>query len=508
MRYFFQTWVTLVGLICLICIVPPPHQIAFADSSGRRVTGQAAMPDTTQEYKIVNQNSGLVLGLLGDSQVAGAAAVQSTNNNSADHLWTFIPGTTKSGDNCYKIENVSSGEVLGVSNASKDSGSTAVLWADNGTDDHLWLLSQQADGYYKIVNKNSGLPLGILGDSNSSDIRAIQSDANGPSYAWELVVAGNSYPNPGIVSGDTTVHDPSMIKTTSGTYYVFSTGPNIPMLSSTDRIHFRNVGTAFTELPSWAKTYNGGLDDVWAPDVSYHNQKYWLYYAVSTFGSQNSAIGLATSTTATPGSWTDLGIVLTSNPGDTYNAIDPCLIVDASGKWWLSFGSFWDGIYIVQIDPSTGKQLSSNTTSYHLAQRLVTANGLEGSYIYQHKNYYYLFASIDTCCTANATYHIIVGRSTSITGQYEDKAGLSMLIGGGTIILSTHGNIVGPGGASVMTDTDGTLIDYHYYNANTHGTPTLGINLIGWDAAGWPFIHRRELNPARKKKTMNAKNIG
>ncbi len=147
-----------------------------------------------------------------------------------------------------------------------------------------------------------------------------------------------------------------------------------------------------------------------------------------------------------------------------------------------------DGIYMVQIDPSTGKQLSSNTTPYHLAQRLVTANGLEGSYIYQYGSYYYLFASTDTCCTANATYHIIVGRSTSITGPYTDKVGLSMLTGGGTIILSTHGNIVGPGGASVMTDTDGTLIDYHYYDANTNGTPTLGINLIGWDAAGWPFI--------------------
>jgi arabinan endo-1,5-alpha-L-arabinosidase len=484
MRYFIQTMMMVVTLINIVSL---PHQIAFADSSGRRVTGQAAMPDTTQEYKIVNQNSGLVLS--GDSQAAGGAVVQGVDNEKAYNLWTFIPGTTKSGDNCYKIQNVSSGEVLGISNASKDSGTAVVQWADNGTDDHLWLLSQQADGYDKIINKNSGLVLEILGDSNSSGIRAIQSDANGPSDAWKLVVAGNSYPNTGIVSGDTTVHDPSMIKTTSGTYYVFNTGLNIGMLSSTDRIQFSNVGTAFTTLPSWTNTYNGGNGDAWAPDISYHNSKYWLYYTVSTFGSQNSAIGLATSTTAAPGSWTDQGIVLTSNSSDTYNAIDPCLIVDASGKWWLSFGSFWDGIYMVQIDPSTGKQLSSNTTYYHLAKRLVTANGLEASYIYQYGSYYYLFASIDTCCTANATYHIIVGRSTSITGPYTDKAGLSMLTGGGTIILSTHGNVVGPGGESVMTDTDGTLIDYHYYNANTDGTPTLGINLIGWDAAGWPFIH-------------------
>jgi arabinan endo-1,5-alpha-L-arabinosidase len=423
--------------------------------------------------------------------VAGAVAVQSVDKGKADDLWTFIPGTTKSGDNCYKIENMSSGEVLGIGNASTDSGSTAVLWADNGTDDHLWLLSQQADGYYKIVNKNSGLPLGILGNSHSPGIRAIQSDANGPSYAWKLVAAGSSYPNPDIAFGDTSgafVHDPSMIKTTSGTYYVFSTGPDIGMISSTDRTHFRKVGTAFTTLPSWTNTYKGDSTWAWAPDASYHNGEYWLYYAVSTFGSQKSAIGLATSATAAPGSWVDRGIVLTSNPGDLYNAIDPGLIVDAYGKWWLFFGSYCNGIYMIQIDPSTGKQLSSNTTLYHLAERLVTANGIEGSYIYQHKNYYYLFASLDTCCTKNSTYHIIVGRSTSITGPYTDKAGLRMLVGGGTIILSTHGNIVGPGAASVMTDTDGTVIDYHYYNANANGYPGLGINLIGWNAAGWPFI--------------------
>jgi arabinan endo-1,5-alpha-L-arabinosidase len=84
----------------------------------------------------------------------------------------------------------------------------------------------------------------------------------------------------------------------------------------------------------------------------------------------------------------------------------------------------------------------------------------------------------------NFPAHIIVGRSTSITGPYTDEGSLNMLNGGGTILLSTHGNIVGPGGASIMSDSDGTLIDYHYYNANTNGTPTLGINLLGWNAAG------------------------
>ncbi len=142
--------------------------------------------------------------------------------------------------------------------------------------------------------------------------------------------------------------------------------------------------------------------NLWAPDISYHNGKYWLYYAVSTFGSEVSAIGLATSTTAAAGSWADQGIVYTSAKGTGYNAIDPCLVIDASGKYWLSFGSGWQGINVIQIDPATGKQLASNKTRYHIASR-TTSKVIEASYIYRHGNYYYLFASIDACCDAGNT---------------------------------------------------------------------------------------------------------
>jgi arabinan endo-1,5-alpha-L-arabinosidase len=496
-----QTITTLISIISIISIVQS-YQIVFANNHGQRVTGQVAILDTNLKYKIVNQHSGLVLGIANNAQAAGTTVIQSTDNGTTDHLWHFIPDS----NSYYKIENVNSGEVLGISNASKDEGATALQWSDNGTDDHLWQLSLQSNGSYTITNKNSGLALMVSEGSKSPGATVLQSITNDLSNTWKLVAArlasvtgsasvnGNTAElasvNPNILSGDITVHDPSMTKTASGTYYIFSTGPNIPMHSSTDRMHFSNAGTAFAAPPSWINTYNGGKgSDIWAPDISYHHNQYWLYYAVSTFGSQNSAIGLATSTAAKPRSWIDQGIVLTSSSSAPYNAIDPCLVVDASGNWWLSFGSYWNGIYIIQIDPSTGKQLSSNTMYYHLAKRLVTSKGLEASYIYQHGRYYYLFASIDTCCRANATYHIIVGRSTSITGPYTDKGGVNMLIGGGTIILSTHGNIVGPGGASIMSDTDGTLIDYHYYNANTGGTPSLGINLMGWDAAGWPYVY-------------------
>jgi arabinan endo-1,5-alpha-L-arabinosidase len=142
---------------------------------------------------------------------------------------------------------------------------------------------------------------------------------------------------------------------------------------------------------------------------------YWLYYAVSSFGSNHSAIGLATSKTAAAGSWTDHGLVYSSQQGGDYNAIDPGLTVDAAGHWWLSFGSFWTGIKMIQIDPATGKQLASNTTRYSIARR-TNSSAIEGAYVHPHGGYYYLFTSFDYCCRgSNSTYRIMVARATSPT---------------------------------------------------------------------------------------------
>jgi arabinan endo-1,5-alpha-L-arabinosidase len=88
----------------------------------------------------------------------------------------------------------------------------------------------------------------------------------------------------------------------------------------------------------------------------------------------------------------------------------------------------------------------------------------------------------------NSTYRIMVGRSTSPTGPYTDESGTAMTSGGGTQILATHGNVIGPGGQSVMHDADGDLLVYHYYAASQNGTPELGVNLLGWTSSGWPFV--------------------
>jgi arabinan endo-1,5-alpha-L-arabinosidase len=297
-----------------------------------------------------------------------------------------------------------------------------------------------------------------------------------------------TYPSPEPISGATYAHDPSMVKTASGRYYLFYTGGGIEISTSTNRSNWSSDGQVLPGGATWAKAY-GGWNDLWAPDVSYHNGVYWLYYAVSSFRSNQSAIGLATSTTAAPGSWTDHGLVYASQSSSTFNAIDPALTVDASGHWWLSFGSFWSGIKMIQIDPSTGKQLPSNNKLYSIAQR-PSPDALEASYIYPHGGYYYLFVAFDYCCRGtSSTYNIRVGRSTNPTGPYTDESGVAMTSGGGTLILATHGYVIGPGGETVMHDSDGDVLVYHYYDGNLNGTPQLGLDHLSWSSAtGWPTV--------------------
>ena len=443
--------------------------------------------DTSVNYTVSNAGSGLLLDIAGSSQAAASAAIQAAASGSASQLWHFIPAAV----NQYKIVNANSGQVLGISAASTMSGANAVQYADNGTNDHLWEVLDAGGGQYKIKNINSALLLGINADSNSAGAGAVQSSDSGTTgQLWTLSAAGAAYVNPRVVTGDVApVHDPSMIKG-AGNYLLFATGGGIEQRQSTDRMNFTptNVVYAFTALPGWTAPYTNGTD-LWAPDVSFSGGQYYLYFAASTFGSSNSAIGLATSPTGAPGTWVDSdAAVVTSSTCSGSNAIDPAFLSDASGNWWLAFGSFFNGINMVQLDPSTGKPLGATPACYSLAQRTGTA--IEGSTVYLHDNMYYLFASVDVCCQGvNSTYHIIVGRSSNPQGPYVDRGGISMTEGGGTIVLATHGNIIGPGGQDVFKDTDGDVLVYHYYDGNNNGTPTLGINLLGWTSDDWPFVN-------------------
>jgi len=294
-----------------------------------------------------------------------------------------------------------------------------------------------------------------------------------------------AYPGPGKVTGDVNVHDPSVVKTPGGTYILAHTGDNLSLKTSTDRTAWRNAGAAFPNGASWTTAYTGGSKNLWAPDISYRNGKYYMYYSASTFGSSKSAIFLATSSTGLSGSWTNQGLVIESTASSGWNAIDPNLVVDAQGRWWLNFGSFWSGLKMIPLDRNTGKRSGSNLIS--IAARPNNGGALEAPYITRRGNYYYLWASFDKCCQgASSTYRVMVGRSTSVTGPFVDKAGVQMMSGGGTEVMASHGSIHGPGHQAVFTDTDADVLVYHYY-AND-GTSMLGINLIRYDN-DWPVVY-------------------
>jgi arabinan endo-1,5-alpha-L-arabinosidase len=294
-----------------------------------------------------------------------------------------------------------------------------------------------------------------------------------------------AYPGPGVVTGSTGVHDPSVVKTSTG-YLLAATGNNIALKTSTDRTAWRSAGAAFPGGASWTLPYTGGGASLWAPDVSYRNGRYYMYYSASTFGSRNSAIFLATSTTGASGTWSNQGLVISTTTSSTYNAIDPNLVVDASGAWWLAFGSFWTGIKLIPLNSSTG--LRSGSAMYAIAQRTGGSTAIEAPFIFRRGSYYYLWTSFDLCCQgASSTYRIMVGRSTGITGPYVDRNGTAMTSGGGTEVLAGHGAIHGPGHEAVIADSDSDVLFYHYYADN--GASLLGINLIAYDGAGWPYVH-------------------
>jgi len=287
------------------------------------------------------------------------------------------------------------------------------------------------------------------------------------------------------LTGDFEAHDPALTKE-GARWWCYYTGVGIKVIYSDDGLAWNRGTQVFAaELPWW-RTYAPNMDQnfPWAPDLFFHNNRWWLYYSVSEWGTNNSAIGLASATSLQAADWRDEGVVIYSKPGvHSYNAIDPSLVVDAAGGFWLVFGSWFDGIRLTAIDKATMKPV--NATVYSLATR---ANGIEGPFIIFRSPYYYLFVSLDNCCAgSNSDYKIAIGRSTSITGPYKDKNGLDMLAGGGTVVhaAGSGSRYKGPGGQSLYGPG---LIAHHVYDSLQNGAPKLSISDLFWDANGWPYL--------------------
>jgi len=290
-------------------------------------------------------------------------------------------------------------------------------------------------------------------------------------------------------------HDPSTVTKCKDRYYVFATGQGIVSRSSADKVFWSAGPKVFANPPAWTTNAVPGFTGTfWAPDVLYVSNRYCLYYSVSTFGSQVSAIGLVTNPTLDPTDpnylWTDQGPVITSTNGLAYNTIDPSLAWDASGKLWLCFGSYWNGIYLTQLDPATGLRITPNSTTYRLAAN----SSIEASYLFRQGSYYYLFCNWGSCCDGvDSTYNIRVGRSTAITGPYLDKNGVNMVSGGGTLFMRASGKYAGPGHVGILSDGGMLFLTHHYYDANAwdsgynaYGTPRFAMLPLSWTADGWP----------------------
>jgi arabinan endo-1,5-alpha-L-arabinosidase len=284
---------------------------------------------------------------------------------------------------------------------------------------------------------------------------------------------------------DIGVHDPSMIWDGSR-YFLFATGGTLGIRSSPDMFTWTNAGNVFSAVPAWVATALGSIPtDLWAPDISYFNGLFHVYYAGSSFGSNDSVIGLATTTSLESPAFSDRGMVVQSTTSDDFNAIDPNVSFDQDCGPWLAYGSFWSGIKLHKLDAATGKLATDDTNTYSLAAR-GGSNAIEAASIVSHNGYYYLFVSFDACCKGlDSTYRTMMGRATQITGPYTDKTGASMMTGAAEQLLVTSGRYIGPGGGTAWKDGDQYLYVYHYYDGDDSGVSKLQVRPIAFDDDDW-----------------------
>ena len=316
------------------------------------------------------------------------------------------------------------------------------------------------------------------------------------------------------------MHDPVMIKH-QDKYYIYATGNGITIWSSTNMRSWTREKPVFDAPPQWTVSIMAAysLSDTtirpfrgnfWAPDISFHNGQYYLYYSISAFGKNTSCIGLATNKTLNPSDpdykWVDQGTVICSRPGiDNWNAIDPNLLYGEDGFPYLIWGSFWDGLQIARLTDDLTRihpdskpvTIASRKTDVNMPNPpsidnnpvAAGGNAIEAPFVIRKGNYFYFFASIDYCCRdVNSTYKMIYGRSEKIMGPYLDKEGKSMQTGGGTILLEGDENWYGTGHNGFATIDGNDYIVFHAYDAKDNGQSKLRIFEIQWDKDGWPVM--------------------
>lgn len=300
------------------------------------------------------------------------------------------------------------------------------------------------------------------------------------------------------------VHDPVMAYE-NGKYYLYATGHGIAQMTSTDRKHWtlsREGVLRDKDIPAWTHdSVPGFKNHIWAPDVIKYKGKWYMAYSCSTFGKNTSAIGLLSNKSlANADDWKDEGCIVASKEHrDDWNAIDPNFILDEKGKPWMTWGSFWDGIQLVQLDktlhikkgakPVTiarrhgkGDVAEPNPTS-----KFAGPNAIEAPFIMKHGGYYYLFVSWDYCCRGmQSNYRVAVGRSKNVAGPYLDKNGKNMREGGGYLLVEgDKKEFEALGHCSAYSFPDGDYFFCHGYSVEKNGASILVEKKINWTSDGW-----------------------
>jgi arabinan endo-1,5-alpha-L-arabinosidase len=299
------------------------------------------------------------------------------------------------------------------------------------------------------------------------------------------------------MTGDVRIHDPSIVEI-YGQFVAVGTGEQGPthgairVKTSLNGIQWIDAGLIGQGPPAWAQVTLGFHPlNVWAPSISRRGKTVFLYFCVSSFGTNTSAIGLMTNTAFDPlkpgDGWQDQGLILMSKDGDDFNAIDPFRFDTSDGRAYLAFGSFWSGIKLSELNPETGKLIRADAPRISLASR--HGGAIEAASLLEHDAKFYLFVSFDQCCKGVAsTYNIRVGRADRIDGPYRDKDGKAMREGGGSLVLGTTGRVIGPGGQEAVKTSKGDRLAYHYYDGDAAGAAKLQFSPIVWTADGWPEL--------------------
>jgi arabinan endo-1,5-alpha-L-arabinosidase len=306
------------------------------------------------------------------------------------------------------------------------------------------------------------------------------------------------------VAGMPFVHDPSTVVRFHGKYYVYATGRGIPFYSSPDGETWTREGQVFDKIPDDVHAVvpkNDGTG-VWAPDIVRVGDQFFLYYAVSFWGSFQSAVAVMSNPVLDPKDpaykWTDRGVVASSDGVEDLNAIDPGVIHAPDGTLWLCYGSYHGTIDLVQLDPKTGQRISPKSPV------TIIANRSEGTDLIFHDGYFYLFVNHDSCCKGKQSeYNIRVGRARAITGPYADKHGELLTKGAGSLILAAHDHRIAPGHFGRVLDYDAKdnngdaspdgseggpeRFSVHYEADMTRGgRSVLDIRPLLWSVDGWP----------------------